>query len=150
MTVFREMPISSADAVRMMEELNGVLFRMLGHNGTMHVHLEDFEQPRSVFLIGYEENEPVCCAGIRQVDADTGEVKRVYARRGSGTGAAMMAQLERWAVRNGYSRLILECRSGNPHAIGFYRRNGYAVCPNFPPYVGVEDAVCMEKMMNAE
>ena len=56
-----------------------------------------------------------------------------------------MAAVEARAAAIGYRRLVLECREGNAAAIGFYRRNGYAVCEKYPPYGDEKDAVCMEK-----
>ena len=113
-----------------------------------HVCPEDFGQNKAFFLVGYECGTPICCAGVRVLDDETGEVKRVYARtRSRGVGAAQMAAVEDEARALGYRRLVLECRGGNPRAIAFYLRNGYSVCPNHPPYDVESDAVCMEKYL---
>lgn len=78
----------------MIGELNAFLIRQIGNNGSKHVHLDDFSESRGVFIVGYDGTEPVCCAGIRQMDASTGEVKRVYARPNqNGNGAQLMACL---------------------------------------------------------
>jgi len=144
--VFKAMPIDSQDAAMLLNELNERLVSIIGNNGTAHVNPADFSGERAAFLIGYENDLPLCCAGIREMDRHTGEIKRVYARPNQiGAGAQLMREAERWAAAHGYSRLVLECRTGNPHAIAFYGRNGYAVCENYPPYVGVGNAVCMEK-----
>ena len=146
--LFRSVPVSSPDATLLMEELNAFLLQLIGNNGTKHVQLEDFDGERSVFLVGYWENEPICCAGIRQMDTTRGEVKRVFARPNTiGAGMQLMAALEQWATTHGYQELLLECRTGNPQAIAFYRRNGYTVCENYPPYVGIADAICMLKAL---
>lgn len=148
MITFRERSVTSTDAMLLLEELNETLIGIIGNNGTMHVHLDDFSRERSVFLIGYADDKPVCCAGIRCEDAETGEIKRVYSRPNrEGWGRQLMAALEAWAKTQGYRRLILECREKNSHALEFYRKSGYAVCANYPPYVGVSDAVCMDKRL---
>jgi len=141
---FEPVDIHSADAVLLIEELNRTLVSILGHDGTRHVNLGDFEQPNSVFIIGYDDGEPVCCAGIRQFDNESGEVKRVYARKNSkGYAAQLMKVLEAWASEQGYKKLILECREQNSHALDFYSQAGYQICEKYTPYENEADAVCM-------
>lgn len=143
--------VDSPDARMMLEELNETLTGILGHNGTRHVCLDDFSQEGGFFLVGYDEGAPVCCAGVRRLDATTGEVKRVYARKNrKGIGRALMAALEQYAAEAGYRRLVLECREGNPHAIEFYKKTGYRVCEKYPPYGDEEDAVCLDKQLEHE
>ena len=145
---FIKTSVDSDDAQLLMRELNERLFGILGHNGMMHVCLNDFETEGGFFLVGYEGTTPVCCAGLRKVDETTGEVKRVYAKRnGLGYGAALMAAVESLAARLGYSKLLLECREGNPHAIEFYLKNGYKICEKYPPYDCEDDAVCLDKKL---
>lgn len=148
MVVFKRVSVESQDAVTLLNELNDTLMGILGHNGTMHVCMDDFKLERAFFLIGYDVDEPMCCAGVRCMDDKTGEVKRVYARENKkGLGAALMRALEREARVEGYERLALECRAGNTHAIEFYKRNGYIVCDSYPPYDEEDDAVCLDKKL---
>ena len=143
--------VDAPDARLMLEELNETLTGILGHNGTRHVCLDDFSQEGGFFLVGYDEGAPVCCAGVRRLDATTGEVKRVYARKNrKGIGRILMAALEQYAAEAGYRRLVLECREGNPHAIEFYKKTGYRVCEKYPPYGDEEDAVCLDKQLEHE
>lgn len=146
--VFKERSVDHPDSIKMMEELNDSLIHIVGHNGTMFVNLSDFSMERAVFIVGYIDDKPVCCAGIREMDQFFGEVKRVYAQINDiGIGSRLMSELDSWARDHGYSGLKLECRRINQHAISFYMRNGYSVCENYEPYIGVEDAVCMEKLL---
>ena len=83
------------------------------------------------------------------MDENTGEVKRVFARKNEkGYGAALMAELEKLAREAGYQRLLLECREKNGHALAFYKKSGYHVCASYPPYGEEPDAVCMEKRVS--
>lgn len=148
MLIFRQVSPASKEAQLMLEELNQTLMGILGHNGTKHVRLKDFEQNRSGFIVGFDDDEPVCCCGFQEVDGETAEVKRVYARPNrNGTGRKLMACLEEWAGERGYRRLILECRSGNSHALEFYRKVGYHEIEKFSPYDVEDDAVCFEKKL---
>ena len=143
---FVKTDVSAPDARLLLGELNDTLIGILGHNGTAHVCLDDFNQDKALFLLGYDGDVPMCCAGIRRLDEHTGEVKRVYARPNhAGIGAALMRALEDYARDLGYRRLVLECREGNGHAIDFYLRVGYHVCAKYPPYEQEADAVCMAK-----
>lgn len=138
----------SPDARMLLGELNDTLMSILGHNGTAHIRLDDFRREKAFFLVGYDGETPVCCAGVRRFDGDTGEVQRVYARnKHAGAGAALMRAVEERARELGYVRLILECREGNAHAIGFYLRNGYTLREKYPPYDSEADAVCFEKKL---
>ena len=138
--------VNGQNARALLEELNETLIGILGHNGTTHVCMDDFGRDEGFFLVGYDGDIPVCCAGVRLLSGRTGEVKRVFARSNhKGYGTALMAAVEARAAATGYRRLVLECREGNAAAIGFYRRIGYAVCEKYPPYGDEKDAVCMGK-----
>lgn len=148
MYVFKEVAVRSQDAACILRELDEVLVQLIGHNGQRHVCWDDFEQPRSTFIVGYEEGEAVGCIGIRCLNEQTAELKRVYARKHHpGLACGLMDFAEDWARRQGYVRTVLECRDNNPHAIAFYKRNGYTVCRNYPPYEEEADAVCLEKSL---
>ena len=145
---FVQTGVENPDAQMMLRELNETLTAILGHNGMSHVCFDDFSREKGFFLVGYDEGTPVCCAGVRRMNDETGEVKRVYARKNrTGNGAALMAALEDKAEKTGYQRLVLECRAGNLHAIAFYQRTGYTVCRNYSPYEQEADAVCLEKRL---
>ena len=145
---FKQTGVEDPDAQILLKELNETLMGILGHNGTKHVCFDDFSQEKAFFLVGYDDGTPACCAGVRKLDETTGEVKRVYARKNrKGIGAALMAATENHARAAGYSRLVLECREGNPHAIEFHRKNGYTDCEKYPPYGNEADAVCLEKKL---
>ena len=145
---FKQTGVENPDAQMLLKELNETLTGILGHNGTKHVCFDDFSQEKAFFLVGYDDGMPACCAGVRKLDDMTGEVKRVFARKNrKGIGAALMAALEELARETGYSRLVLECREGNPHAIEFYRKNGYTDCEKYPPYGNEADAVCLAKTL---
>ena len=148
MLSFKKTGVDSPDAQVLLQELNDSLVDILGHNGMAHVCFDDFSREKGFFLVGYHDDIPVCCAGIRRIDESTGEVKRVFARRNqSGYGAELMHALEENAQKAGYDRLVLECREGNSHAIEFYKKNGYVLCDRYPPYEDEADAVCLEKYL---
>lgn len=145
---FRTMSPQAPDAMELIQALNRHLCGLLGDDGSRHVHYDGLEPPQGIFMVGYCHEVPVCCAGIQPLQDRCGEIKRVYARRNhAGFGTQLFAALEKWAAEHGRTMLKLECREANAHAIGFYYRRGYTRCENYPPYVGQQDAVCMEKRL---
>jgi GNAT superfamily N-acetyltransferase len=67
--------------------------------------------------------------------------------RGKGIAGAVLAELETWAADLGYARCILETGQMQPEAIRLYLKSGYAIIPNYGQYAGVENSVCMEKIL---
>ena len=148
MIEFKSMSVESADARMLLNELNTTLISIIGHNGTKYVHYEEFAEERAVFIIGYVDGEPMCCAGLRRADDTTAEIKRVFARKNKiGLATMLMAEMERIAREYGYTRVLLECRDRNTHAVEFYHRVGYTECAKYGVFVNEDDAVCMDKYL---
>ncbi len=105
-------------------------------------------------VIAYMDEQPVACGAFRQLDKHTVEIKRMFTLpdyRGNGIAGQVLTTLEAWAVELGYATANLETGKKQPEAIALYSRLGYAVIPNYGPYVGVENSVCFEKqLVNAE
>ena len=78
------------------------------------------------------------------------EIKRMYvapAYRNQGIARQVLASLEQWALQEGFQCARLETGIRQPEAIAVYQRAGYTIIPNFPPYVNVEESICMEKKL---
>lgn len=101
-------------------------------------------------IVAYENEAAVGCGAIKQYDATTMEVKRMYVAeeyRGKGIASAVLKELEKWAAELGFQKCILETGTAMPEAIGLYTRNGYQKISNFGQYAGVETSVCFEKQL---
>ena len=104
----------------------------------------------SIFFVAYTDDIPVGCGGLRTLDAEHGEVKRMYVvpeRRGSGVSIALLRILEAEARRRGWNRLVLETGPAQPDAMRFYEREGFLPIPNFGYYVGSELSLCYAKSL---
>jgi len=102
----------------------------------------------TIFFVAYDGDEPVGCGGLRQLDDQHGEIKRMYVvphRRGAGVSTAILAHLEDEARRRGWERLVLETGEEQPDAVRFYEREGYTRIPNFGYYADSELSLCYEK-----
>lgn len=140
--------ITCNDAKLLLRELNSVLASITGADGTTHFQQNDVEQPRSVFLIAYIDGVPYGCGVLREINEESAEVKRVYARKNTHRlGQLIVQALEQEAVRYNYSNIFLETRIQNEHAIRFYEKCGYVHCPNYGVYKDNKNAYCFTKLI---
>lgn len=101
-------------------------------------------------VVAYLDEVPVGCGAIKEYDPDSMEVKRMYVpveNRGKGIASLVLKELEKWAAELGYERCILETGKRQPEAIALYKKNAYQVTENYGPYVGVDNSVCFEKVL---
>ena len=90
--------------------------------------------PRGAFLVGWLDGEPVACGGVKSLDAEVCEIKRMYVApraRGRGVARALLAALEDEARRIGYTAARLDTGPRQPHAERLYRFAGYEAIGNF-------------------
>jgi GNAT superfamily N-acetyltransferase len=101
-------------------------------------------------IVAYEDNVAVGCGAIKEFDAASMEVKRMYTppeHRGKGIAVQVLHELEKWAEELGYKKCVLETGKKQPEAIALYAKCGYSVIPNYGQYAGVENSVCFEKLL---
>jgi putative acetyltransferase len=107
----------------------------------------------TTFLVAFDDDgTPLGCGGLRRLDDEHAEIKRMFVRsahRGSGVSTALLQRLELAALAAGWSRLVLETGELQPDAIRFYQREGYTRIPNFGYYADSDDSVCFEKVLAA-
>ncbi len=84
--------------------------------------------PAGAFLVMRIDGAVVGCGGVQGLDADTGEIKRMWIHadwRGRGLGRRMLARLEELAVSLGRTRVVLDTNASLTEAIAMYERAGY-------------------------
>ena len=87
-------------------------------------------------LIASVDGVPAGHAALRRLGREW-ELKRVVtlpAHRGRGVSRALIAAIERIAVEQGGTRLILQTGHRQPEAIRLYEWLGYRPIPVYPPY----------------
>ncbi|MCU1571300.1 MAG: acetyltransferase, N-acetylglutamate synthase [Naasia sp.] len=131
----------SSAAQRMLDEYFSS--RELGFSGGRYLVVPPdasrFVPPAGIFLLVQDDaGEAVGCGGVRRLeDAEEGpvfEVKHLWLRpetRGRGWGRALLAELEREAVRLGAATLVLDTNATLTAAGGLYRSSGFT---DIPPY----------------
>jgi GNAT superfamily N-acetyltransferase len=104
--------------------------------------------PRSAFLIARLDGRAVGCAALRPVDTETAEVRRMYvasAVRRRGIAWSLLAELERRAIKFGYSIIRLETGDRQPEAAALYESFGFRRIPAYGSHVSDPLSLCFEK-----
>jgi len=99
-------------------------------------------------IVGYLDGKPVACGCFKEFNEESAEMKRIFVlheQRGKGIAIALMKELENWAKELNYSNSVLETGTLQVEAIPLYKKIGYSIIPNYPPYEGMEYSVCMKK-----
>lgn len=111
---------------------------------TKHNSVEKIE----TVIVAYSNGKPVGCGCFKKFDNESVEMKRIFVlhnQRGKGIATQLMHALENWAKELNYSNAVLETGTLQVEAIPLYKKIGYTVIPNYPPYAGMEYSVCMKK-----
>jgi GNAT superfamily N-acetyltransferase len=101
-------------------------------------------------VVAYYNDVAVGCGAIKEHTNDTMEVKRMFVKdeyRSKGIATKVLIELENWTKELGFSKCILETGLKQPEAIYLYKKNNYKVIPNYGQYAGVDNSVCMEKVL---
>lgn len=140
----------SPEALALIAELDAALLAITGDSGASSFDPDDVRGPRAVFLLARDmQGQPVGCGALRPLLPGVAELKRMYARPGSGAGACLLAALEAHARLLDYREIRLSTRRVNARAVSFYRRHGYTDVPAWGKYAGSTLSVCLGRTMRA-
>lgn len=137
----------SADARRLIAELDMALAAITGDSGAASFDPDDARGPGAAFVIARAGGVAVGCGALRPLQENVGELKRMYARPATGAGAHILAELERLALAAGYRELWLSTRRVNGRALRFYERHGYAPVPPYGRYGERPASICLGKYL---
>jgi putative acetyltransferase len=101
-------------------------------------------------LICYENDVAVAIGAYKEYDDETAEIKRMFTLpeyRGKGIAKAILNELENWAKEEKYTTAILETGFMQTDAIALYKKLGYTITENYGQYIGVENSICMKKIL---
>ena len=94
----------------------------------------DFAPPRGAFVVIYADGEPVAGGGVKRLDDEACEIKRMYVvpqARGRGHASRLLRALEDEARALGCAIARLDTGEHQPQAQAMYERAGYAPIGNF-------------------
>jgi DNA-binding MarR family transcriptional regulator/GNAT superfamily N-acetyltransferase len=101
----------------------------------------DLLPPSGTFVVARIDGEPVGCGGLKTLDGEMGEIKRVWtapSARGLGVAGRIMRQLEQHAAEMGFSAVRLDTNKSLTEAQALYRKLGYREIGRYNdnPYAG--------------
>jgi GNAT superfamily N-acetyltransferase len=95
---------------------------------------EELSPPGGAFMVGYVDDRPVCCGGVKRLDERICEIKKMFIvteRRGQGIARALLRALEDEARRLGYETARLDTGPKQLNARGLYESEGYLEIEDF-------------------
>ena len=121
-------------------------------DGDEHGFYAQFNKPVGLggVVVAYLDGEAAGCGAFKKHEDGVAEIKRMFTRteaRGKRIAAGVLKELEAWAAEAGFRECVLETGLKQPEAIALYTREGYDVIPNYGQYAGVENSVCMRKVL---
>ncbi len=90
--------------------------------------------PYGAFLVGFCQQRPVCCGGVKRLDERACEIKKMYVvptMRGRGVARALLGALEERARELGYEIARLDTGPRQLSAKAIYESEGYTRIDNF-------------------
>ena len=140
---------SDPDFISLVHLLDADLAIRDGEDHAFYAQYNKVDSIRHV-VVAYEEGAPIGCGAFKPFDEHSVEIKRMFVLpelRGQGIAVAVLTELEAWASESGYAKCVLETGKKQPEAIRLYEKSRYETIPNFGQYAGVENSVCMEKII---
>ena len=89
---------------------------------------DEMVPPDGAFLVGYEDGRPIAIGGLRRLEDDVCEIKRMYVvadARSRGAGRALLDALEDTARELGYARVRLDAGPAQRHSRELFAKTGY-------------------------
>lgn len=84
--------------------------------------------PAGYLIVARSDGAPVGCGALKRLDADVGEIKRVWIARemrGRGVASRLMDELETLARKVGFHTVKLDTNKALTEAHALYRKRGY-------------------------
>lgn len=139
----------NSDFINLIRELDKNLLEINGDEQSFFTQFNKIDMIKHV-IIAYNNNVPVGCGAIKEYSSDTVEVKRMFVaknNRGQGIASQILTELCSWAKELGYKKCILETGIRQVEAVTLYKKNNFAVTPNYGQYKDIKNSVCFEKIL---
>jgi putative acetyltransferase len=110
---------------------------------------QQYNRPAGALLLAFRETAAVGCAGIRKIDAETAELKRMYVQdqhKGQGIGVQLLERSLQIAKDLGYKKIRLDTLQNMTKAQALYRSFGFYEIDSYR-FNPLEGALYMEKTL---
>ena len=141
-----------SDFVNLVKQLDSFLKTVDGDENEFYHQYNGIENLNHV-VVAYLNKTAVGCGSFKPYNNHTVEIKRMYVvtdLRSKGIATIILNDLEKWAKELNYSRCILETGKRQTEAIQLYKKNFYTLTANYPPYEGVDNSLCFEKLLSEQ
>lgn len=131
-------------------ELNAVLLGLTPPEFCSHMTAEQMAGPETSVFIARDQGTAIACGALKRHAGGVGEVKRMYTRpthQGQGIGGRILELIERLAVEERLTRLVLETGDRHPAAWRVYERAGFTRCGPVLDYPDTPYSVFYEKAL---
>lgn len=101
-------------------------------------------------IVIYHGKTPVGCGAYKLYDGETVELKRIFVEesaRGLGLSRELVRRLEADARIAGFRYAVLETGYKLENAVNLYKKMGYKPIPNYGPYEGMEESLCLSRKL---
>lgn len=146
-SVIKRTTARDPDFILLVKQLDHELWVELKEDQATYDQFNKVPQIETAVII-YVNKQAVACGCFKHKDVDTIEIKRMFVQkryRGQGLSRLVLQELEKWAAEIGYRKAVLETSMHFTTARKLYETSGYKNIPNYPPYEGLEESVCMAK-----
>jgi ribosomal protein S18 acetylase RimI-like enzyme len=119
-------------------ELLGVDLSFQDFENELKIIDRQYNKPRGGLLLAFNKEQAIGCVGIRELDKETAELKRMYVRetyRGYHIGVELLKHSIKLARELGYKKIRLDTLKNMAkaqelyHSFGFYRIPSYRFNP---------------------
>lgn len=138
---------SNPDFIALVKLLDAYLAEEDGREHDYYNQFNTINKLKKVVVCS-ENGIPVACGAIKEFDANSMEVKRMFTNpeaRGKGLASKVLSELEAWALDFGYKSCVLETGKRQVEAVALYKKKGYSIIPNYAQYIGIENSLCFIK-----
>ena len=138
------------DFIELVKQLDIELAIRDGDDHSFYAQFNKIDHIKHV-VICYDNGKPLGCGAIKPFNKKTMEIKRMYTAPGGrqkGIASKVLSELEKWALELKCESCILETGIKQPEAIMLYKKNGFALIPNYGQYAGVKNSLCFEKKLS--
>ncbi len=149
MTTFKRTNSDDADFQQLVVLLDEELAIRDGDEHTFYNQFNKIQNIANV-IVCYVDDKAIACGAFKKYDDAQVEIKRMFTLpeyRGKSIGHKVLKELELWAAELHYTTCVLETGKKQPEAIRLYEKAGYKIIENYGQYAGVENSVCMMKLI---
>ncbi len=137
------------DFIQLIQQLDDELWNELNEDQATYDQYNKVPQIPTAIVV-YANEVPVASGCFKVLETSTAEIKRMFVQkihRGKGLSKIVLMELENWAGEQNISILILETSIHFKVARTLYQQAGFNIIPNYGPYKGLEESVCMQKIL---